>query len=191
MKRLTWIAVSLVLASAWAFTLRPTSLRGPAGYVMVRGVSMLPTYVGGDLIVTHKAKSYSKGDIVAYKVPKGDFGAGILVIHRIIGGNAKDGFIIKGDNNNFRDDWQPKPKDILGKAWLRLPHMGVILAFLHSPLPMASLGAAFVIVFVLFPEDKKKARTKKLRPPVAEARVETELPRDDHALDLTGPLADL
>src|SRR5205823_1771413 len=169
MKRLTWIVVPLVLASAWAFALRPTSLGGPAGYVMVRGVSMLPTYVGGDLIITHKATSYSKGEIVAYKVPKGDFGAGIVVIHRIIGGNAKDGFFIQGDNNGWRDDWRPKPKDIVGKAWVRLPRMGLILAFLHSPLPMASLAAAFVIVFVLFPDDKKKAKSKKLRPAVAEA----------------------
>jgi signal peptidase len=135
---------------------------------MVRGVSMLPTYKTGDLIITRKASSYRKGDIVAYHVPKGQFGAGIVVIHRIIGGTAAKGFVIQGDNNPFRDDWTPTPKDIVGKAWVRLPRAGVVLLFLHSPLTLASLGAGIVIVFVLFPEDEKKKKAKKLdRLPVA------------------------
>src|SRR5436309_568717 len=47
-KTAAWIVLSLVPAMAWFFTLRPTSLGGPSGYVMVRGVSMLPTYVAAD-----------------------------------------------------------------------------------------------------------------------------------------------
>jgi signal peptidase len=185
---IAWLVGVLLVISAWAFTLRPASLGGPAGYVMVRGVSMLPTYIGGDLIVTHKHPNYAKGDIIAYKVPKGDFGAGIVVIHRVIGGDATHGFITQGDNNGFPDDWRPTPKDIVGKAWVRLPKLGIVLAFLHAPLPLASLAVAIVIVFVLFPDDKKdEADDDEL----AETGVEAELARDDDALHFARPFADL
>jgi signal peptidase len=190
-KTAAWIVLSLIPAFAWFFTLRPASLGGPAGYVMVRGVSMLPTYVGGDLIVTHKTKNYAKGDIVAYKVPKGDFGAGIVVIHRIIGGDAQHGFIIQGDNNPDRDSWRPLPKDIVGKSFVRLPRVGIVLAFLHAPVPMASLAAGLVVAFILFPDDKKKKAKKAEALAIAQAHVEAEQASDDDALDLTRPLADL
>ncbi len=157
------LVFTLLPVLLWFGMLRPASLGGPAGYVMVRGVSMLPTYVGGDLIITHKARTYVKGDIVAYKVPKGEMGEGIVVIHRIIGGSPAKGYVIRGDNNPDNDDWHPKNKDIVGKSWLRLPKVGLVLGFLHSPIPLASLAAALVIVFILFPEDKKTADERKVK----------------------------
>jgi signal peptidase len=155
--------------------LRPQSLGGQSSYIMIRGSSMLPTYTTGDLVITHRALSYQIGDIVAYRVPAGDFGEGIVVIHRIIGGSADKGFVIQGDNNPFKDDWSPKPADIVGKAWIRLPRVGLVLGFLHAPVPSACLAAATVIVFVLFPKKKERSEDAAVDPVPASDPVQVSV----------------
>jgi signal peptidase len=142
---------------AWGLTLRPQSLGGPAGYVMVRGISMNPTYHTGDLAITRPEPSYRRGDVVAYRVPNGEVGEGILVIHRIVGGSARDGYVLQGDNNEAPDDWRPKNADVVGRTWFVLPRAGLVLGWLHAPLPLASLAAGFAIAMVLVPDDGEKA----------------------------------
>src|SRR5690554_6680754 len=105
MKYVTY-ALSLGLIVAWMFTLRPTALGGPAGYVMVSGISMQPTLYTGDLVITRKSDEYRVGDVVAFRAEGG------MVIHRIIDGDGDTGFILQGDNNEFRDQWRPTTKDI-------------------------------------------------------------------------------
>ena len=145
-----WYLVGVAAAVAWTFTLRPQSLGGPAGYVMVRGVSMNPTYHPGDLVVTRLRHSYATGDIVAYRVPKGELGAGIVVVHRITGGSATTGYVLQGDNNAQPDDWHPKRPDVVGTAWFSVPYLGVVLAWLRAPLTLASLAAAVAVTVLLF-----------------------------------------
>lgn len=154
-RTLLQIAFALLVVGAWFVTLRPASLGGSAGYVTIRGTSMEPTYVTGDLVITKKSATYAKGDIVAYRVPDGQFGEGIVVIHRIVGGSATDGFVILGDNNEFKDDWRPTPKDMVGKAWVHIPRLGMMLAFLHAPVPMAALASAVAVVLVVLPKKKE------------------------------------
>jgi signal peptidase len=146
---------SLAILAGWAFTLRPAVLGGPAGYVMVRGVSMNPTYHSYDLVLTRQRSSYKKGDIVAYRVPKGEMGEGMIVIHRVTGGSAATGYVIQGDNNPEIDPWRPKPEDIVGKAWVLVPQAGKILIFLHAPVPLASLAAGVAVAMVMVPGEKE------------------------------------
>jgi signal peptidase len=153
----------VVLGLAWSVSLRPQSLGGPAGYVMVRGVSMNPTYHTGDLVVTHPRATYGKGDIVAYRVPRGNVGEGIIVIHRIIGGDAQTGYVIQGDNNPDPDPWKPKHDDIVGRAWLVGPHVGSVLAFLHAPLPLASLVTGIVVAYYVVREEDNSSPPKRHR----------------------------
>jgi signal peptidase len=146
----------------WIVALRPHALGGPASYVMVRGASMNPTYHSGDLVIVHRAVSYHVGDIVAYKVPQGDVGAGLTVIHRIVGGSSTTGFVTKGDNNPVADDWHPTGADIEGLSWLVMPQMGGVFVFLHDPLPLASLAAAIAVAMVVYrqfdavPSDRRR-----------------------------------
>jgi signal peptidase I len=129
----------------WAVLLRPQVLGGPADYVVVRGDSMLPTYRTGDLVVAQAASSYEIGDVIAYRVPAGELGAGRLVIHRIVGGDATAGFVVEGDNNPAPDPWSPRGGDIAGRAVLAIPDVGRAMTFLHQP---AAVGAIAVAILV-------------------------------------------
>jgi signal peptidase len=152
-RRLAGKALSLLFVAAllagWAIYLRPQALGGNAGYVLVSGHSMLPRYHTGDLVLVERQDSYHVGQVIAYRVPKGDAMAGAQVIHRIIGGNAKQGFVVQGDNRSAPDVWRPKPEDIVGAKALRIPNAVLVLQFLRSPVLLALLAACFVFVRVL------------------------------------------
>ena len=153
------ISFALVLAVIlfWAFVLRPQTLGGPAGYVLVSGTSMNPVYHTGDMVLVERHGAYHVGDIVAYKVPKGDAMAGAQVIHRIVGGDASHGFLVQGDNRTAPDVWRPKPSDIVGAKELRIPNAVLVLQFLRSPVLLALLAACFVFVRVIGRETEPAA----------------------------------
>jgi signal peptidase len=144
----------------WALFLRPVSLGGPASYVLVSGKSMLPRYHTGDLVLVERQSSYRIGEVIAYRVPKGDAMAGAQVIHRIIGGNATQGFIVQGDNRTAPDVWRPKATDIVGAKALRMPNAVFVLQFLRSPLLLGLFAACFVFVRV-FTREKDESELPK------------------------------
>ena len=130
---------------------------------------MLPRYHTGDLVLVEKQPSYHAGQLIAYRVPKGDAMAGAQVIHRIIGGDAKHGFKVRGDNRTAMDVWRPRAEDIVGAKALRIPNAIVVLQFLRSPMFLALLAAIFVFVHMLARGDEKKetgdeAEAETLRP---------------------------
>jgi signal peptidase I len=143
------VAVTVALAVLWFLFLRPPVLGGGTGYVVVAGPSMLPALHDGDLVVLRRRASYGRDDVVAYRVPAGDPAAGSVVIHRIVGGSARRGYVVRGDNKTSRDPWTPHRRDILGREWLRLPHVGTALAAVKSPLLLASVAAGLFLAFVL------------------------------------------
>jgi len=143
----TLIAGAFVVA--WFLLLGPSFLGGPASYILVSGDSMEPTLSGGDLTVLRQQDRYREGDIVAFRVPKGELAEGAIVIHRIVGGTAEQGFIMQGDNKERPDLWRPGPQDIIGKKWLHLPGVGHFLAFLRAPLPLATLAGGLGMLMVL------------------------------------------
>ena len=143
------VAGVLALVTFWFFELRPQALGGPAGYALVSGTSMLPTMHTGDVVIVQRADHYTIGDVIAYKVPKGQTGAGAQVIHRIVGGNEREGFVVQGDNRTAPDIWHPRPHDVVGRLWLRIPHGETALRYLRAPLLLACLAGALVFAFVL------------------------------------------
>ena len=149
LRRLVELAFGLALVALWILTLRPTSLGGPATYVVVRGDSMLPTYHSGDLVILHAADGYEAGDVVGYRVPDGEVGAGHLVVHRIVSGDGGAGFTMLGDNNPAPDPWLPRATDVAGEAWLLLPGLGRVIAFVHQPAVAGALAVSLLVTFVL------------------------------------------
>jgi signal peptidase len=153
--KLAGVALAVLVCLFWAHYLRPQAFGGRAAYVLVSGKSMLPRYHTGDLVLVEKHSSYHVGELIAYRVPKGDPMAGAQVIHRIIGGDAKHGFVVQGDNRTAPDVWRPKSGDIVGAKALRIPNAVVILQFLRSPILLGLLAACFVFVRVLVPGDSE------------------------------------
>lgn len=177
---LAFAVVFVAALTTWFFTLRPGSLGGPATYVMVRGISMEPTYHDGDLVVIRRASSYRVGDIVAYRVPAGDVGGGLTVIHRVVGGSAASAYTTQGDNNPEPDPWVPTIGQIEGTTWLVLPRAGAIMLFLRAPVPLASLAAAIAVGIVVYrqggakPDRGRRVGVQKaLRSPNLDARALT------------------
>src|SRR3954468_22850340 len=141
-------AIVVLVVLFWAQYLRPQTLGGNAGYVLVSGQSMEPRYHTGDLVLVLRHRTYHPGELIAYRVPKGDPMAGAQVIHRIVGGDAKHGFVVRGDNRTAPDVWRPKPGDIIGAKALRIPDAVFVLHCLRSPVFLGILAAALVFVYV-------------------------------------------
>jgi len=128
--------------------LRPVSLGGPVTYLVIRGDSMEPTFHGGDLVMVKAGEPYAIGDIVAYRVPAGEIGAGHLVIHRITGGTGEAGYLLRGDNNASVDPWTPRASDVAGRSWIAIPAAGLVMTTLRQPAFAGALAAAIVTAWL-------------------------------------------
>jgi signal peptidase len=156
------LMVAVVGAGLWLVW--PESLHGQVAYVRVDGHSMDPTYHLGDLAVVRRQPSYRVGDPVAYKIPKGEFGAGAMVIHRLVGGDGASGYVTKGDNRTIVDPWHPRTQDILGRVRLDIPSAGTRLAQASQPVYLGGIVAALTVGVMLWPSgraDRPTGRSKR------------------------------
>ena len=148
-RRAVELGFGLAFVAGWAVTLRPTSLGGPATYVVVRGDSMLPGFHSGDLAVLQAGSGYGAGEVIGYRVPEGEVGAGHVVVHRIVAGDAGSGYTMEGDNNPAPDPWRPRGVDVAGRVWLLLPGVGRALAVAHQPIVAGAVAASIVVMVLL------------------------------------------
>ena len=159
------LAAQVALLAALLWFCLPQALGGRAGWVLVSGTSMLPHLHTGDLVLVERQSGYHVGDVVAYRVPKGQVGAGFVVIHRIVGGNGRTGWRVQGDNRTAPDLWHPTNRDIVGARQLRIPDAWLVLRFFHTPL-LLGLVAAFGAFFLI-------ARGKNGKPEAVESARES------------------
>jgi signal peptidase I len=145
------VSALLVLLGAGAI------LTGRVGYVVTDGISMEPLYHTGDLVVVAHASSYHVGEIVAYH---GDLDGHLVVLHRIVGGNATSGFDMKGDNNHSIDPIHPKASQVIGRAILHIPKVGILM---KSPELRALIALVIVVVLLSLVVDPR--RRPALQPP--------------------------
>src|SRR5437660_3406765 len=153
------IAAQLALVAALGWFCLPQSVGGRADWVMVSGTSMLPRLHTGDLVLVEHQSSYHAGEVVAYRVPKGQVGAGHVVIHRIIGGNGTKGSTIKGDNRTAPDLWYPTNHDVIGAKSLRIPDAWFVLRVFHMPVLLGLFAAFGVFFWIAFGDDGGTAAT--------------------------------
>ncbi len=117
---------------ALAIVLMTFSVLSFSGVVKARVVltgSMTPTINPGDIILTTPTKNVTPkiGNIVAYVGRRFDGTAVGVFSHRIIGGDATTGFIVKGDHNPSPDTQHPKIPDITGVVIFIIPVIGRFL----------------------------------------------------------------
>ncbi|MDE3095493.1 MAG: signal peptidase I [Chloroflexota bacterium] len=135
--------VGIALAAAWFVVFRPASLGGPASYVIVAGRSMESTLWMHDLAIVRRQDTYRVGDVIAFRVPEGE------VIHRIVGGDAAQGFVTQGDNNPSPDLWRPRPAQVEGAVWARVPAGGRVIEFLRQPVNAAIAVSSLAALWLL------------------------------------------
>jgi signal peptidase len=91
--------------------------------------SMQPAINPGDIVVSTSPNLISPkiGDVVIYTGKKFDGTEVTSFAHRIIAGDAVNGFTVKGDNNPDPDVQKPKMADIEGVVLFTAPMVGKLL----------------------------------------------------------------
>jgi signal peptidase I len=142
--------------AAWA-TLAPTQIGGSTSYVITTGISMLPRYHAGDLVLLRHESSYHVGEVAGYHNAE----LGVTVMHRIVAING-DRFVFKGDNNDFADNYEPTESQILGAEWIHLPGWGNFVLALRVPVIGAVL-LGFMWLFVFWPRSGSRRQRRRRR----------------------------
>jgi hypothetical protein len=86
------------------------------------------------------------GDVVLYSARDLQGQAVSTWAHRIISGNTKDGFIIKGDANAAPDIGTVKTSDIESIVLFKIPSVGQYM----SPLVIVLLGSGLMLLIFVF-----------------------------------------
>ena len=117
----------------------------------------------GDLAVVRQQSSYEEGDIVAFRVPEGEDGEGAIIIHRIVGGDAENGFILQGDNKDSTDRWHPRQDDIIGSTWFHVGGAGDWVRKLYEPLGRGVIVGIMAVFLMIGHDTNEDARKRRRR----------------------------
>jgi signal peptidase I len=145
----------LVAAGLFWLNFAPTRLGGDSIYVVTSGISMEPRFHTGDLAILRPASPYEVGEIVGYRSPH----IGI-VMHRIIGEKGGD-FLMKGDNNNFVDEYHPAPSDVVGRLWLHVPKVGHLINSQRNRETSVAVAAVAMAGVIGVPAERERRRRRK------------------------------
>ena len=118
-----WAMVSMLLLFTGA------NVTGFVDSRIVLTGSMVPAINPGDLVISTSPTRLApeKGDVVIYTGKKFDGTEVTSFAHRIIAGDAVNGFTVKGDNNPDPDVQKPKMADIEGVVLFTAPMVGKLL----------------------------------------------------------------
>ena len=138
LRKLIRSCLALVGLGLGIILLWPASLGGRGLFVVVQGSSMEPSYSMGDFLYARSTNHAKLGDIVVYRVPAGQPGEGIRVVHRVVGIRPDGRYVFKGDNKKLPDDALPASGDLVARAYFNL-----------GPLPTRVLVAAPLLMSIM------------------------------------------
>jgi signal peptidase I len=156
-------------------------LKRPILLSAVRSDSMTPVFKRGDVLVSlplFSIKSLKKGDIIIFKTLNGSLSSKGLISHRIVGGNAEQGFITKGDANPDTDQYGGSEESIKPE-WIsavvlapdnipmKIPLIGylplTLEEFEKTPFVLPLIISILAIIILIEEFGRKKQRTKKTK----------------------------
>jgi len=123
----------LVALVAGVVLLWPARWGGCASLTIVSGHSMDGTYADGDLVVGRCGEP-GVGDVVVYS-PRSVDG---LIVHRVVGGGP-DGWVMRGDANEWLDPFRPTNDDVVGIVVLHVPGVAWLTRLARTPLVWLSV----------------------------------------------------
>ena len=105
------------------------SFAGIAKARIVLTESMAPTINPGDIVLSLNPERLPPkvGDVVTYTARRFDGSEVASFTHRVISGDAKTGFVMKGDNKPAPDTQRPSLADITGVVFYTIPFIGKLL----------------------------------------------------------------
>ena len=126
-------SATTILGYVLAAVLVTFSVLSATGYVKARVVltgSMQPTINPGDIVITAPVSRIEPkiDDVAAYQARRFDGAPVGVFTHRIINGDGKSGWVLKGDNNPSPDIQKPTNSDILGVVIFVIPWLGNLLS---------------------------------------------------------------
>ena len=122
-KFLAWIFVAFLLS----FSI--LNISGQIKSQVVLTASMSPSINPGDIVISTSPERISPkvGNVVVYSGKRLDGTKVASFAHRIIAGDAQNGFVVKGDNNPNPDTQKPVLSDIEGVVLFTIPYLGLLL----------------------------------------------------------------
>lgn len=141
----TLLFIALPLVAFTLLTARTEIIQGLRSFVVVTG-SMEPKIPVGSIIYTQNQLGYKVGDVIAFKNEKD-----MTVTHRIVGIDFNEGttYQTKGDANNTVDI-TPVPKEkVIGKLYLLVPQVGLLMNYVKTPLGFSLLIGIPVVIFIM------------------------------------------
>ena len=149
-------AALVIFATVTWLYFAPTTIGGSTRYVVTSGISMEPRFHSGDLAIVRPTDHYYVGEIAAYHSDL----LHVTVLHRIIA--IRNGrYVFKGDNNSFIDPVRPTRAELLGTLWLHVPHGGLVLKAIHSPVVAGGLCALLGFLLLVGAKDNRRRRRRR------------------------------
>jgi len=153
--KLAILALTPVIGALIIWTGLLLALRAEHPVLMVKGHSMEPTLMPGDLLFVQAidirdVRAGPDGDIVAFYKPGS--GRTKIVVHRafqkIVGGDGTILLRTKGDNVATPDSWYVTEEELIGKVVFRIPFMGAFVEFVRSPIGICIVAFIYGLFLV-------------------------------------------
>jgi signal peptidase len=149
-KVLSWLVTLLIIAGA--VFLWPERLGGSTSMVVVRGTSMEPGYHVNDVVIARKGGTAAIGDIVVFEIPGNGVGAGMLVVHRLIGVRDDGTYVTQGDNRDTPDSFPIEDRHIKGEPILLIPKAGWLVVW-ASQWWVVAIALGLIAALMLWPRE--------------------------------------
>lgn len=168
------ILCTLIAAVGSAITKEPVLL------TVIRSNSMSPVWERGDMVIIKNLKEKDivhNGDIIFFETEEGSLAEKGWIAHRVVSGDASQGFITQGDANKTTDqqdgsglierDWIAGRALTLGQTPLVIPKLGYLSLWMEEYqsnsflLPVISLLLAGLIAFGEIKSGKRRKKKNK------------------------------